>query len=112
MAVILINTFIVPEAQEAEFLRNWKATTEVFKKRPGFIETHLHRNTGVGNATFRFINYAKWESADAWRSNHDDYKPSEYNVPGVVGHPAIYEIIVDVIGDNPPLPVTGAALAA
>jgi len=99
MSVILINTFIVPEEREAEFLANWKKTTEHFKQRPGFIETHLHRNTGVGNDTFRFINYAKWESAEAWRSNHEAYRPTEYAIPGVKGHPAIFEIIMDVFSE-------------
>ncbi len=106
MAVILINTFIVPDEQQDEFLRRWKETTEHFRNRPGFLETHLHRNTGVGNGTFKFVNYAKWESADAWRSNHDEYKPREYELPGVKGHPAIYEIIVDVVSA-----VRGAELA-
>lgn len=99
MAVILINTFIVPEGAEDEFLRHWNTTTEHFKKQSGFIETHLHRNTGVGNSTFKFINYAKWESAEAWRANHDRYQPSEYGIPGVKGHPAIFEIVVDVFGE-------------
>ncbi len=97
MAVILINTFIVPEEQEAEFVRHWKITADYFSKKPGFIETHMHKNTGVGNQTFRFINYAKWESPEAWASNHDDYKPTEYDLPGVKGHPAIYEIVIDVV---------------
>lgn len=48
MAVTLINTFIVPEDQEAEFLKNWRETTQVFSHTPGFIETHyLSTNKGV-----------------------------------------------------------------
>jgi hypothetical protein len=99
MAVTLINAFIVPEDREAEFLANWRATTAVFSKRPGFIETHLHRNTGVGRGDFRFINIARWESAEAWRSNHDDHVPGEYSIPGVKGHPAIFECIEDAYGE-------------
>ena len=102
MSVILINTFIVPDDQEAEFLRHWKQTATFFSKRPGFIETHMHKNTGVGNGTFKFINYAKWESADAWRSNHDLYRPTEYDLPGVKGHPAIYEIVIDMVSEVAP----------
>ena len=96
MAVTLINTFIVPEDQEAEFLKNWRETTEVFSHTPGFIETHMHRNTGVGDGTFKFINIARWESAEAWRSTHEDYPPGEDNLPGVKGHPAIYESIINI----------------
>lgn len=65
MAVTLLNPFIVPLDQEAEFLKNWQKTTEVYSRMPGFIETHLHRNIGVGNGTFKFINIAYWESAEA-----------------------------------------------
>jgi heme-degrading monooxygenase HmoA len=100
MAVTLLNVFMVPTEKEAEFLENWKKTTEAFKKRTGFIETHLHRNTGVGNQTFQFINVAKWESAEAWRANHDDYQPTEYFVEGVKGHPAIFEAIVHVYAEH------------
>lgn len=99
MPVTLLNAFIVPEDKEEEFLENWRNTTQVFAKAPGFIETHLHRNTGVGNPAFRFINIATWESAEAWRATHDDYKPKENLIPGVVGHPAIFESIIDVYGE-------------
>ena len=56
MPVKLINTFIVPKEQEEEFLKRWQETTVHFRtKTSGFIETHLHRNTGIGNLTFTFI---------------------------------------------------------
>jgi len=51
MPVTLINTFKVPTEQEQEFLKRWNETTAVYARTPGFIETHLHRNTGVGNPT-------------------------------------------------------------
>lgn len=96
MAVKLINVFIVPEDREEEFLTHWKKTTEVFCRKKGFIETHLHRNLGTGNKTFTFINIALWESPEAWKTIHDDYKPTEYTVPGVKGHASIFEPIIDV----------------
>jgi len=96
LAVTLLNVFSVPEHLEAEFLKNWQKSADRFSRTPGFIETHLHRNTGVGNGTFRFINIARWESADAWHSSHAAYPPTEYAIPGVQGHSAIYECIVDM----------------
>jgi heme-degrading monooxygenase HmoA len=95
MPVTLLNVFIVPEDKEEEFLLNWRKTTGVFSRKKGFIEAHLHRNTGVGNTAFRFINIAKWESAEAWKQTHDDYRPTEYDIPGVKGHPSIFESIID-----------------
>lgn len=108
MPVTLLNVFNVPADKEAEFLSHWKQTTEVFRRKKGFIETHLHRNTGVGNQTFQFINIAKWESAEAWRSIHDDYKPTEYSVPGVKGHPAIFEAAMNVYSETLDEPYTWA----
>ena len=52
MTATLINAFIVPADKEEEFLENWKKTTDYFSRRKGFIETLLHRNTGVDNRTF------------------------------------------------------------
>ena len=100
MAVTLINVFIVPAEREDEFLANWKNTSSFFKETPdtGFIETHLHKNTGIGNPTFTFINIARWESAEHWKKSHDAYSPKEYLIPGVKGHPAIFESIVDLFG--------------
>lgn len=103
MAVTLMNVFNVPAEQQDAFLAEWRRTTEVFRRKPGFIETHLHRNTGVGNQTFQFINVARWESAEAWRGNHSDYKPTEYDVPGVKGHPAIFQTLINVYADGHPL---------
>ncbi len=66
----LINAFIVPTDKEEEFLENWKQTTDYFSGRKGFIETFLHRNAGVGNQPFMYINLAKWESKEVWSQVH------------------------------------------
>ena len=55
MAVTLINVFVVPKEREDEFLQNWKLTTTVFVKDPGFIEAHLHRIPGL-SARFIYFN--------------------------------------------------------
>ncbi|MFE7445192.1 antibiotic biosynthesis monooxygenase family protein [Streptomyces chartreusis] len=96
MEATLINVFIVPKHKEEEFLTNWHATSAVYRDGGGLIEAHLHRNTGVGNDTFSFINIARWVSADAWRIAHADYVPGEYAVEGVMGHPSIFENIADI----------------
>lgn len=97
MAATLLNVFIVPEGKEEEFLTEWKKTAAHFAANTdGFIETHLHRNTGVGNGTFSFINIARWNDAEAWRSSHAEYRPTEYDIAGVKGHPAIFEDIVNL----------------
>ncbi|WGV26852.1 antibiotic biosynthesis monooxygenase family protein [Halotia branconii] len=95
MAVTLINSFIVPENREAEFLKNWQKTAEVFSHTSGFIETHLHRNIGVGDGTFKFVNIARWESVEAWRSATENYS-DEHSLSDIKAHPALYESIVNL----------------
>ena len=107
MAVTLINVFIVPAEKEEEFRRSWDQTSAKFSETPGFIETHLHRNTGVGNGTFQYINIARWESAQAWHDTHADLPPSEYTIAGVKGHPAIFECVVDLYRGGSPTAGSG-----
>ena len=96
MPVALINPFVVPAEKEAEFLQAWNETTRHFSSNPGFIETHLHKNAGVGDGTFQYINIALWESAEAWNSTHGRYKPKEENIPGVKHHPGIFQEVTAV----------------
>jgi heme-degrading monooxygenase HmoA len=94
MPVALINPFVVPADKEEEFLRAWNETTRVFSSAPGFIETHLHKNAGVGDKAFQYINIALWESADAWGATHGSYKPGEESIPGVEHHPGIFQEVI------------------
>lgn len=107
MAVTLINVFMVRADKEEEFRRNWQKSADTFSATPGFIETHLHRNTGVGNQTFQYINIARWVSADAWHDSHAAYPPTEYQIEGVKGHPAIFENVVDKYKNDAHPPTEG-----
>lgn len=104
MEATLINVFIVPPEREEEFLTNWDRTSAVFRKTGALLEAHLHRNTDVGDSTFRYINIARWTSAEAWRKAHEEYPPTEYQVPGVKGHPAIFEARRHVYTEDSPVP--------
>ncbi len=94
MAVTLINPFVVPADKEAEFLRAWNETTRVFSGTPGYIETHLHKNTGVGDNTFLYVNICLWESAEAWNATHGGYQPGEEHIEGVEHHPGIFQEVI------------------
>jgi len=67
MSLTLVNLFTVPEAEADAFVERFKATAERCVGVAGFEGTELHRNTGVGDQTYQFVNIAKWESAEAWR---------------------------------------------
>jgi heme-degrading monooxygenase HmoA len=107
MEATLINVFIVPDELEEEFLKRWTQTSAHYRSGGALIEAHLHRNSGLGNNTFRYINVARWTSADAWREAHQDYVPGEYGIEGVVGHPSIYEAVADIYSDILPVDQSG-----
>ena len=94
MSVTLINVFQLPQDQRDEFLKRWTATTQVYARTEGFIETHLHENVGVGSSTFQFINFAIWASNEAFIQAHRDYVPGEESIAGISFDPAIFEEVV------------------
>lgn len=66
----------------------------VYARTKGFIETHLHRNTGLGSQTFQFINITQWASAEALVKAHKDYVPGEESIPGSSFHPGVFEEVI------------------
>lgn len=96
MTVTLINVFKVPQEHEDTFIKTWNETSGVYAHTQGFIDTRMHRNTGVGSPTFTFINVATWASNEAFIQAHKDYVPGEESIPGVEFHPAIYEEIIAI----------------
>lgn len=91
--VTLITVYVVPAAQEADFLSHWQQTAEVYARTDGFIEGYLHRNAGVGDGTFQFVGISYWTSAEACQRVRAAYAPGEERLAGVQGHPAIFEAV-------------------
>ncbi|PRY41691.1 antibiotic biosynthesis monooxygenase family protein [Umezawaea tangerina] len=103
MEATLINVFIVPAEREAEFLEHWERTSAIFRKGGALLEAHLHRNTDAGDSTFRYINIARWTSGEAWRKAHQEHLPTEYDIPGVKGHPSIFEAQRHIYAEGAPV---------
>jgi heme-degrading monooxygenase HmoA len=99
--VILINKFnVAPEDADA-LLEAWAADAAYLKQKPGFISTQLHR--GV-NGSSVFLNYAVWESMQAFREAFSDpefqrtfarYPESTIGSPHVFQKVAVPGICVD-----------------
>jgi heme-degrading monooxygenase HmoA len=54
-------------AEDADaFLEAWHKANDHLKKQPGHVSTTLHRAVSA-NPSFRFVNVARWKSADAFR---------------------------------------------
>ncbi|MEV6641242.1 antibiotic biosynthesis monooxygenase [Amycolatopsis sp. NPDC051371] len=61
----LINVFTVEPARQRELVDLLVAATEeVMRHRPGFVAANIH----AGAEGTRVVNYAQWESADAFRA--------------------------------------------
>ena len=67
MTLTLVNLFTVPAGEEDAFEARFKAVCEALEGMPGFEGTELHRNAGVGDPSYAFVNIARWASAEAWR---------------------------------------------
>ena len=99
--VILINKFDVSPEEVDRFLSAWTADAGVMKRQPGFLSTQLHR--GIAGSSV-FINYAVWESTDAFRrafanpefqSRLKDYPSSAVGSPHLFRKVAVPGICVD-----------------
>ena len=101
MPMTLINLFTVSPEQEESFVTRFKATAEALQGLPGFLGTDLHKNAGVGDQSYRFVNIAKWESADAWREALPKIMAQGGLLSGgVIPKAALYESVFRVVVDG------------
>ena len=96
MPVTLINSFTVPPDKEEEFLETWRSTIGHFTAAPGFVQARLHRNTGLNDTTFQYVNIALWEDADAYRAVFQNFTPAGQRIPGVRAYPGLFEMYLEV----------------
>lgn len=100
--VTLINPFKVPAGKLEQAIKYWESHRDFMQTQPGYISRKLHQALDQqhfsGEPTFKLINIAKWESAEAFmnaaramRSELGNTSASE--VEGLVGDPALYSVI-------------------
>lgn len=100
MSLTLINLFTVPPGEEDAFAARFKTVCENLAGMPGFEGTELHRYAGVGDASYQFVNIAKWASADAWREALPKIMAQGGLLSGgVVPKAALYESVLRVSAD-------------
>jgi hypothetical protein len=89
----VVNLFTVPAAEADNFVERFKATAERCVGVAGFEGTELHRNTGIGDQTYQFVNIAKWESAEAWRAALPLIMAGASLAGGVIPKATLYESV-------------------
>jgi len=89
--VILINAFEVPAGEDDKFLASWESSHDFLRTQPGYLSTRLHRSLAP-NADFRYVNVARWESAEAFRAAtaQPEFRAQ---TPPYRFHAALYEVI-------------------
>ncbi|HEY3886939.1 MAG TPA: antibiotic biosynthesis monooxygenase family protein [Caulobacteraceae bacterium] len=100
MSLTLVNLFTVPEEEAENFVARFKETADRCAGIAGFEGTELHRNSGVGDQTYRFVNIATWESAEAWRAALPQIMAGAGMGGGVVPKAALYESVFRVPADG------------
>jgi quinol monooxygenase YgiN len=61
-AIVLANTFVVPEERTEEFLALFHRQAEFMKAQPGFVSLQMHQGTAGSRL---LMNVAVWESTEA-----------------------------------------------
>lgn len=116
MTVTLINPFVVPPDQEADFVASWRKVATALSAQPGYLDARLHRSLDR-NARFRFVNVAHWDSQNAWAEAMQAFPSDGAPADGIVPNPALYEPVAgeavapeDAVRGNAPVTITENSL--
>jgi heme-degrading monooxygenase HmoA len=63
-AITLINTYNCQPERQAEVMEALRDLTKAAQRLPGFRSARLHRSVNGRHV----VNYAEWDSVDAWRA--------------------------------------------
>jgi heme-degrading monooxygenase HmoA len=89
--IVLINAFEVPERDDDAFLAGWELQREFLSAQAGYRSTTLHRSLSP-DANFRFVNVARWESAQAFRdaTSQPEFRNAPVPFPF---HASLYQVV-------------------
>jgi heme-degrading monooxygenase HmoA len=71
---VVIGTYTAPADQMENLIKGWIGVSDFMRRQPGFLSAQMHRAIGSANV---LVNYAVWESLDAFRAAHDNPKFGE-----------------------------------
>ena len=95
--MVLINRFVVPEADDGEFRSLWAQTSAYFRGCTGFVALRLVRATGPATPE-RWVNIATWASEADYRAAHatPEFRRlvSQPGWRAFPSSPAVYELVV------------------
>lgn len=93
--VTLVNCFQVPAGRENEFFTLWQQVNAYMRQKPGYLGHKLHRSLAP-DAQYRFVNVARWASAEDFNAAHDEGFRAMVTQPAWApfrSFPALYEVV-------------------
>lgn len=99
-SVTFINVFEIAPEDVAAFAEKWEQRATIMSKKPGFIDTRLHRAQS-SDGRFQLVNVAHWESEAAWEAagadpefaNRANAARDSVKTP-VTANPGLYDVVV------------------
>jgi heme-degrading monooxygenase HmoA len=91
----LLNCFEVPAGREDEFFTLWQEVNAYMRAKPGYLAHTLHRSLAA-DATYRFVNVARWASKADFDAAHDAGFKALVGKPAWTSFratPALYEVV-------------------
>ena len=92
--LVLINAFEVPPVADDDFIRGWEAARDYLQTQAGYVDTALHRAVSP-EADFRFVNIARWESAQHFHAaiQSPGFREASQGLAAFRPHPGLYEVV-------------------
>ncbi|MEV0318910.1 antibiotic biosynthesis monooxygenase family protein [Streptomyces sp. NPDC050658] len=98
--VTFINIFEIAEEDVPAFAEKWEERAAIMSKKPGFIDTKLHR-ARAADGRFQLVNVAHWESEEAWAEAGADpefatraHAARDSEETPVKANPGLYDVVV------------------
>lgn len=95
--VEFLNCFGVKPGGKQEFFTVWLEVNTYMRAKPGYVGHTLYRSLSP-DATYRYVNTAQWESAQACQEAHDQgfrELAGALAQQGVTSTPSPYELVHD-----------------
>jgi heme-degrading monooxygenase HmoA len=100
--VTLMNSFVVPEGRDEDFVELWTQASHYFRRQPGFLSLRLHRAVTPGSQ-YRYVNVARWASDAEYRAPHgtEEFRRlvSSDAWREFPSSPTLYEVVL-AVGDD------------
>lgn len=103
--VTFINVFQVPPGKDEEFLGLWRQTNDYAQTKPGYLGHALHRALDGalgGTSAARYVNVARWASAEQFAAANDDHFRELVGQPGwrqFSFAPGLYEVVDTAVAE-------------